>query len=409
MCPLQEFVPCDEGFRSFYRNKTEFSIGRSCFDEKIVVGFNCGDASSGASSVERGQSPEDIPTLSRAAFEIGIICENYIRDSEIEIYNKDVRQGFWRNITIRQSDRTNEILVNVIGRKRHFDETPEGGTPKTFDQEILKNFTDHFMAKYNGNEHLSKYNLTGLVFQNNEELSDVVPINPDCYEQLHGTQSFYNETILGVQFEVSPSSFLQVNIDMCEKLYKVIDSFCQMAIPKELAPINSVDSALNIAGGYILLDIFSGIGTIGLCLGKNAKKVIGIEINEKACQDALNNAKRNGITNYEVVVGKAEDKIGEVCKEYMSKGLPLIGVIDPPRAGIHPTVINALRCCKGLNEMVFVACDLNKSKENILKLCMPQSKKVKGPPFSPISCVGMDLFPHTPHYEAVLYMKRMYE
>jgi len=139
---------------------------------------------------------------------------------------------------------------------------------------------------------------------------------------------------------------------MCEKLYKCIDDYCQKAIPE-------------YGNGYILLDIFSGIGTIGLCLGKNAKRVIGIEINEKACQDAIQNAKRNGITNYEVVVGKAEDQIQEVVKQAAKEGLPIIGVIDPPRAGIHPKVISALRTCKGLDEMVFVACDLNQSKDNL--------------------------------------------
>ena len=243
MCELKDVVACDEKFRNFYRNKTEFSMGRSAFDDRIVVGFNCGDNVNSALSVERGQTCDDVPTVSKQAFEIGLICENFIRESDIDIYSKETRKGFWRNVTIRQSERTNQILVNIIGRKDHFTETE-----KSFDDEIKTKFAQYFIEKYQQNEHLKNMELTGLVFQNNEEISDVVPINPDFYEILHGEKSTYDEIILGVKFEVSPSSFLQVNIDMCEKLYKTIDEYCQKAVPE---------------GGkdYILLDIFKNFAS----------------------------------------------------------------------------------------------------------------------------------------------------
>lgn len=127
-----------------------------------------------------------------------------------------------------------------------------------------------------------------MLFQNHDEISDVVPINPDGYTQIFGEKTVYNERILGIDFEVSPSSFLQVNIAQCEKLYTHIGEYCIEALKSDLEENEEPEE-------YILLDICSGIGTIGLCLGKNAKKVIGIEINEKACEDALRNAKRNNV------------------------------------------------------------------------------------------------------------------
>lgn len=392
-CDQKDFVECDEENRNFYRNKTEFSIGRSAWNDSIVVGFNCGDRHS--SSVERGQACEDVPTVAKPAFEIGLICEEFIKTSKLGLYHMGTREGFWRNVTIRHSDRTNEVLVNIIGCKRGF-------TEELIQSELLTNFKDFFMQQYQKNHILKDYKQTGLLFQNHDEISDVVPINPDGYTQIFGEKTVYNERILGIDFEVSPSSFLQVNIAQCEKLYTHIGEYCIEALKSDLEENEEPEE-------YILLDICSGIGTIGLCLGKNAKKVIGIEINEKACEDALRNAKRNNVQNYEVVVGKVEDKINEVVKLAMETGAKIIGVIDPPRAGIHPSVVLALRTCRGQDHMIFVACDLNQSKENLLKLCLPQTKKVRGPPFSPISCIGMDLFPHTPHYEALLYLKRLYE
>ena len=405
-CKLKNFVECSEKNRYFYRTKSEFSIGFSSFDGRIVVGFHAGGASN--NSVERGQVYTDIPTLTRQAFEISVICEKLIKDSELLVYNRIERDGFWRNIAVRQSDRTKEVLVNIIGCQR---DCPQ----ELFDSEIKDKFTKGFEVLFEQNEGLAGlgYKLSGLVFQNCEEISDVVPIDPDHFEILSGGKSYYNETILGVNFEVSPTSFLQVNIEMCEKLYKTIDDFCMQALVAEKNFLTKAKteeiSEVKLPQEYILLDIFSGIGTIGLCLGKNAKKVIGIEINEKACMDAIQNAKRNGIENYEVVVGKAEEKLREVVKKYQGTGIPLIGVVDPPRAGIHPTVISSLRTCVGLDHLIFIACDITQSKGNILKLCTPPTKKNKGPPFSPMSCVGLDLFPHTPHLEAVVHLQRLYE
>ena len=85
-----------------------------------------------------------------------------------------------------------------------------------------------------------------------------------------------------------------------------------------------------------------------------------------------------------------------------------MGIVDPPRAGLHPSVTKALRTAKGLDELIFVACDINQSKKNLLELCLPASKKRPGPEFSPVFCIGFDLFPNTPHFETVVYLKRMY-
>ena len=87
----------------------------------------------------------------------------------------------------------------------------------------------------------------------------------------------------------------------------------------------------------------------------------------------------------------------------------IIGVVDPPRSGLHLNVIKALRTCKGLDELIYVACSPESIIDNLIELCLPANKKRKGPEFSPIKSFGVDLFPYTEHYEGLFFLKRLYE
>lgn len=87
----------------------------------------------------------------------------------------------------------------------------------------------------------------------------------------------------------------------------------------------------------------------------------------------------------------------------------IVGVVDPPRAGLHGTVLKRLRTCKGLDNLIYVSCNPNAMVENLMGLCLPSNKNRKGPPFTPIKCFGVDLFPQTEHYECVMVLKRLYE
>lgn len=126
---------------------------------------------------------------------------------------------------------------------------------------------------------------------------------------------------------------------------------------------------------------------------------------ESSCENAKKNAE-NCTTGhkYEVICSKVEEVIEKVIAENPSSRV--VGILDPPRAGLHPNVIKTLRTCRGLNELVFMACDVSQSKRNILDLCLPECKSRKGPEFVPVLCRGVDMFPNSPHYETVFYLKR---
>jgi tRNA/tmRNA/rRNA uracil-C5-methylase (TrmA/RlmC/RlmD family) len=315
---------------------------------------------------------------------------------------------------------TNEIVITLVGRKAYFNELGDDARDatktfntdlyeanlaqgfdnceketiaefqgnKTFDNVIKTWFATQFEEKFNANEALKGFKLAGLNFLNSDQSSDSVPFVQDSEMLLlAGTSKVYHEKICGNMFEVSNSSFLQINTPQMNKMYTYVG---------DLAKLDE---------NTVLLDICSGIGTIGLSVGANAKKIIGIEMVESSCENAKKNAANCTTGNkYEVICSKVEDVIDRVIAENPSARV--VGILDPPRAGLHPSVIKTLRTCKGLNELVFMACDVKQSKRNILDFCLPESKKRRGPPFTPIISSGVDMFPNSPHFETIFYLKR---
>ena len=93
---------------------------------------------------------------------------------------------------------------------------------------------------------------------------------------------------------------------------------------------------------------------------------------ESACKDADFNAKLNSIENVEIYAKKIEDCVKDICAEIQGKRL--VGVVDPPRNGLHPTVIQALRSLRGLNSLVYIACNASAVVDNLLNLCLAENK-----------------------------------
>jgi tRNA (uracil-5-)-methyltransferase len=111
----------------------------------------------------------------------------------------------------------------------------------------------------------------------------------------------------------------------------------------------------------VVFDICCGTGAIGICLSKNAKKVVGIELVEAAVVNARENVNLNNeILNAEKCefhAGRAENILPDVAKIYSDQNSKIVGIVDPPRSGLHRDVLKALRTCKGLNRLVYVSCN----------------------------------------------------
>lgn len=202
---------------------------------------------------------------------------------------------------------------------------------------------------------------------NYESLKDISSIYID--EKLVFGKEKISAKLGDFTFLVSDKAFFQVNTKMAFKLYKKVEEIIMKDKTKTL------------------LDLYCGTGTIGIFLSNHFKKVIGIEINEKAVMDAKENAKINDIENCEFYVGNLDYGLKEKAD---------IIVVDPPRKGLsEKTIKDTLNI--NPEEIIYVSCDpmtlardINSLKENyIVEEIIP-----------------LDLFPHTYHVESITKLKR---
>ncbi|RKP28159.1 S-adenosyl-L-methionine-dependent methyltransferase [Syncephalis pseudoplumigaleata] len=207
------------------------------------------------------------------------------------------------------------------------------------------------------------------------------------FEPLKG-DGIIHEELLNCRFRLSATSFFQVNTKATEKLYSIVQEWCSLDNPQT-----------------ILLDLCSGTGTIGITMASKVQRVIGIELCTEAVEAARLNAQLNECTNVTYHCGKVEDHINDVL-HHLPEGAPIVAVLDPPRAGVHPSVISAVRQCKALHRIVFVACDAKQATKNFIDLCRPTSNRYCGQPFRLVRAKPVDLFPHTKHCEMVLEFTR---
>jgi len=150
-----------------------------------------------------------------------------------------------------------------------------------------------------------------------------------------------------------------------------------------------------------------GTGTIGLCLARQVRRVIGVEIVADAVRDAEANAALNGISNVEFHAAPVEKVIDNIIENLVASGAKrIVAILDPPRNGVPSGVIKAIRNCDAIRTLVYVACDAAKASSNLLDLRRAQSKRLDSPPFQLTAVRGVDLFPHTPHCELIMQFTR---
>ena len=179
-----------------------------------------------------------------------------------------------------------------------------------------------------------------------------------------------------LKFRISPQSFFQINSLQTPRLY-------DLAIKQ--ADLGSDD---------VVIDAYSGIGTIGLSVAKHVKAVRGIEVVRDAIKDAKDNAELNGIENAKYYLGKAE----EIMPRWAKKGMKTdVVFVDPPRKGLTPEFINAT-VKTGPKKVVYISCNPATMIRDLLLF------QEQGYEFKRIDPV--DMFPQTPHVEAVTVLTK---
>lgn len=208
--------------------------------------------------------------------------------------------------------------------------------------------------------------ITTICINYNDKNTNV--ILSDRYEVLYG-DGYVTDTLLSKKFKISPAAFYQVNRDGCELLYQKV---------RELAQVTERDR---------VLDLYCGIGTIGLCVADKARELVGVEIVEAAVRDARENAKINGITG----AGFYADDAGNIAK--IAKGDFDVIIVDPPRKGCDIKTLEFL-IEKKPPRLVYVSCD-SATLARDLKILISNGFEIE-------SITPVDMFPRTKHVECAV-------
>lgn len=266
-------------------------------------------------------------------------------------YNELTHKGELRHLYIRQGEATGEIMVCLV----------LNGKQIKGEEALAQNLKETVQG------------FKGLVINTNTEKTNVI-LGKAC-RTVYGSDTI-TDTLCGVAFAISPLSFYQVNRAQTERLY---------ALAKEYA---------DLQGEEVLLDLYCGIGTIGLTMAKEVKELIGVEIIPQAVENAKENAKRNLIENARFICADAAKAAQQLKEENIT---PNVVVIDPPRKGCGKELIETIVQMNPAR-VVYVSCD---------PATLARDMKVfaeKG--YQPAKVTPLDMFPCTPHVETVVLLSQ---
>ena len=266
-----------------------------------------------------------------------------LEEMNIPVYNEDSGKGILRYVLIRTSHHYKELMVVLVTTQLNFPGQ--------------RNFVNELVSRHP--------EITTIVENVNSRHTNVILGNQE--KVLYGS-SHIKDDILGLTFEISASSFFQVNPIQVEKLYA--------------SALNLIDFSKK----EVVLDAYSGVGTIGLIAAKNAKKVISVEINKSAHKNAIENAKRNNVSNIDFVCADAG--------EYISKSDEDIDVLimDPPRSGSDETFLSTVMN-KKIKKIIYISCNPETLARDIAYL---------SPLYKVDYVQPVDMFPMTAHVETIV-------
>ncbi len=281
-----------------------------------------------------------------------VFVRDLLRRYDLKPYDEKEQTGLIRHLVVRRGHYSGQMMLVFVTTR-----------PKVFRiDQIIAKITEAFPSVVSIIQNINDKN-TNAIFGKE-------------FRTLYG-QDTITDRMLGNDYEISAQSFYQVNTEMAEKLYQTAIDF---------SDLNS-DS--------IVIDAYSGIGTIGLSFAKQVKEVYGVEVIETAVEDAKKNAERNGITNAHYVADSAENTMAKWSKDGIK---PDIIIVDPPRKGLTESFIKASVAMQP-EKITYVSCnpatmarDIKRYQELGYEL-----KKVQ----------PVDLFPQTHHVETVALLSKL--
>ena len=279
--------------------------------------------------------------------EIRNLVRDFALQKDLTFYDHKTNEGFLRNLIIRTSS-TGELMIVLAVQ---------------YDQPELYKLLDLMNEKISG--------ITSLMYVINEKKNDTL------YDQdiiLYKGRDHIIEEMEGLRFKIGPKSFFQTNTQQSLNLYKIAREYA------------------GLTGEETVYDLYTGTGTIAAFVAASAAKVVGIDSVPEAIEDARINAEINGILNTVFHAGDMKDLFTEDF--ILENGRPDVIITDPPRAGMHGSVVNEILKVEPLR-IVYVSCNPATQARDVELL----SVKYKA-----LRSRAVDMFPHTHHIENVLLL-----
>lgn len=336
-------APLTHAKLSGYRNKGQYPVRKDA-SGKTVIGFfaakshrvldcACCDLQNGAFA----------PIIEE--------IRAFIDENNVSVYNEETNSGLVRHIYLRIGEKAGEIMLCMV----------LCGDKMPYEDDFVKRITGKFPA------------IKSLYVNTNKKETNVVL--GDKYRLLFGKE-YITDILCGVKLRITPQSFYQVNRDAAELLYQ------------------KAASLANFKGNELLLDLYCGIGSIGLSMADKVKKLIGIEVVPSAIECAKTNAAENGIENASFYCGDAAntEKMLESAKAAEGDFIPDVVVLDPPRKGCADELLEYISRL-GVSKIVYISCNSETLARDAKILCENGYRMSEVYPF--------DLFPRTGHCECV--------
>lgn len=273
----------------------------------------------------------------------------FAKNNNISFYDLRAHEGALRNLVIRTSS-TGELMVIVIFAY------PEEGQVA-----LMMDFVQNKFPQ-----------ITSLLYIINQKKNDTFS---DQEVLLYNGREFIYEEMEGLKFRIGPKSFYQTNSVQAYELYKITRDFA------------------DLSGNELVYDLYTGTGTIANFVAKKAKKVVGVEYVPDAIEDAKINSQINNINNTVFYAGDMKDVLNN---DFINQnGKPDVVITDPPRAGMHPDVVERLMEIEA-SKIVYVSCNAATQARDLIRL------KEK---YDVVRIKPVDMFPHTQHVENVVLLK----
>jgi 23S rRNA (uracil1939-C5)-methyltransferase len=334
---LEPILPAVEPWR--YRNKLEYSFGTDA-QGRLVCGFHA------PGRWEEIVEVTDCLLASEAGNAARERVVEWCRAQGLAAFDRRTREGFLRNLVVRESRRGGELQVRLVTTPGELDRTglaaaaaPSGGLLWTQTDSVAETTQDGATEVLAGSDRLE-------------------------------------EEIGGMRVRIASNAFFQTNTEMAERLYEAAIEYAQPT------------------GTDRVFDLYCGIGTIGLLMAPRAADVWGLELVEEAIADAIANARLNEVENTRFFAGDVRLAMRELVQR---AGRPDIVVVDPPRSGLSQKVVRRI-IEAAPRRIVYVSCNPTTLAPNAAQLVDAGYTLHRVKP--------VDMFPQTPHIECVALLER---